>query len=105
MNEPTYVIGLDYGTDSVRALIVNAQDGTEIATAVQYYSRWKEGKYCAPISNQFRQHPLDYIEGLEQAIKTALGAAPEGTAEAVVGISVDTTGSTPCAVDATGVLL
>lgn len=102
MNEPTYVIGLDYGTDSVRALIVNAQDGTEVSTAVHYYSRWKEGKYCDPVSNQFRQHPLDYIEGLEHSIKEALAAAPAETANAVVGISIDTTGSTPCAVDATG---
>jgi L-ribulokinase len=96
-----YIIGLDYGTDSVRALIVD-QNGTEIATAVHYYTRWKKGLYCDPAASQFRQHPLDYLEGTEAAIKTALGLAPADVATQVVGISVDTTGSTPVAVDRNG---
>lgn len=96
-----YVIGLDYGTDSVRALVVD-QNGREISTALHFYSRWKKGLYCVPAKSQFRQHPLDYLEGLESAVKNALALAPEGVAENVVGISVDTTGSTPVAVDATG---
>ncbi|HRI59632.1 MAG TPA: ribulokinase [Saprospiraceae bacterium] len=96
-----YVIGLDFGTDSVRALVVDRQ-GREISTAVHFYSRWKKGLYCAPERSQFRQHPLDYLEGLEKAVRNALALAPEGVAENVVGISVDTTGSTPVAVDATG---
>ncbi len=96
-----YVIGLDFGTDSVRALVVD-QNGREISTAVHFYSRWKKGLYCAPERSQFRQHPLDYLEGLEDTIKNALALAPEGVAENVVGISVDTTGSTPVAVDETG---
>lgn len=102
MTDSTYVIGLDYGTDSVRAVIVDTQNGAEVASAVHYYQRWKEGQYCDPPLNQFRQHPLDYIEGLENTIKTALAAAPDGTAKAVRGIAVDTTGSTPVAVDKTG---
>ncbi len=102
MTNASYVIGLDYGTDSVRAVIVDAQNGAEVASAVHYYQRWKEGKFCDPPLNQFRQHPLDYIEGLEKTIKTALVAAPNGTAMAVRGIAVDTTGSTPVAVDDTG---
>lgn len=97
-----YVIGVDYGTDSVRSLIVDAADGSEVASEVFQYPRWKEGKYCDPPKNQFRQHPLDYIEGLEVSIKGALAKAPGGTAEKIVGISVDTTGSTPCAVDKNG---
>lgn len=96
-----YIIGLDYGTDSVRALIVD-QNGTEIATAVHYYTRWKKGLYCHPSESQFRQHPLDYLEGMETAIKTALEQAPADVAANVVGISVDTTGSTPVAVDRNG---
>ncbi len=97
-----YVIGTDFGTDSVRTLIVDAADGSEIASDVHYYKRWQEGKYCDPVRNQFRQHPLDYIESLETSIRNALARAPEATAEKIRGISVDTTGSTPCAVDENG---
>jgi L-ribulokinase len=99
------VIGIDYGTDSVRSVIVNARDGSEISSAVFSYPRWNDGKYCDAAANQFRQHPLDYLEGLEAAIKEALRLSPVGTADAVRGISVDTTGSTPVAVDRTGVPL
>ncbi len=97
-----YVIGVDFGTDSVRALVVDAANGQQIGTDVFYYPRWKAGKYNDPPQNQFRQHPLDYIEGLDASIKGALAQAPKGTAENVKGISVDTTGSTPCAVDKKG---
>ncbi len=97
-----YVIGLDYGTDSVRALIVNAQNGHEVATHVHYYTRWAKGLYCDPDKSQYRQHPLDYIEGLEIATKKALKKAGKEVAQNIVGISVDTTGSTPVAVDTHG---
>ena len=102
MPEPTYVIGLDYGTDSVRALLVDVNTGLEVSTAVHYYPRWKKGMYCNPGVNQFRQHPLDYIEGLENSIREALSQAPAGTAAFVKGIAIDTTGSTPVAVDKSG---
>ena len=94
-----YTIGIDYGTDSVRAIIVNAANGEEVANAVFEYPRWKAGKYCVPSKNQFRHHPLDYQEGLESSIRKALQEAPSGVAENVVAISIDTTGSTPVAVD------
>lgn len=97
-----YTIGVDYGSDSVRAIVVDATNGKEISSSVFYYPRWKEGKYCVPAKNQFRQHPLDYIEGLESTIKNSLAQAPAGVAENVVGITFDTTGSTPVAVDANG---
>ncbi len=97
-----YVIGVDYGTDSVRSIIVDARNGKEIASDVFYYPRWKEGKYCDPNRNQFRQHPLDYIEGLETTIKNALAKSSPAVAAGVVAISVDTTGSTPIAVDKDG---
>lgn len=104
MNRPfsNYSIGIDFGTDSVRALIVDISTGQEISTAVIYYPRWKQGKYCNPAGNQFRQHPLDYIEGLEQSVKEALAKAPEGIGAYIKGIAVDTTGSTPVAVDSAG---
>lgn len=101
----TFTIGVDYGTDSVRALVVNTADGSEVASAVFEYPRWKKGLFCDPAKNQFRQHPLDYIEGLEQTIVQALAKAPKGTAQQVVAISVDTTGSTPVAVNEQGVPL
>jgi L-ribulokinase len=100
-----YTIGLDYGTDSVRSLIVNVATGEEVASAVFNYPRWKKGMYCNAPKNQFRQHPQDYLDGLEYTIKEALKQAPAGVAENVVGISVDTTGSTPVAVDEKGVPL
>lgn len=105
MKTNTVVIGVDYGTDSVRTVIVDGANGSEIANAVFNYPRWKEGKYCNPAINQFRQHPLDYVEGLESTVNRALEAAPPGTAERVVGLSVDTTGSTPVAVDRQGLPL
>jgi L-ribulokinase len=98
----TYTIGVDYGTDSVRALVVNTQTGESIGTAVHYYERWKQGLFCNPSISQFRQHPLDYLEGLENAIKGALEGISDEIKQNIVGISVDTTGSTPIAVDANG---
>ncbi len=98
----TYTIGVDYGTDSVRALVVDTQTGEEMGTQVFNYPRWKKGRFCDPAKNRFRQHPLDYLEGLEASVKGALEQCPVGTAEKVVGISVDTTGSTPVAVNREG---
>ena len=97
-----YTIGLDYGSDSVRSLIVDVETGEEVASVVFNYPRWQKQMYCNAPKNQFRQHPKDYLEGLEYTIVEALKKAPAGTAENVVGISVDTTGSTPVAVDEKG---
>lgn len=96
-----YVIGLDFGTDSVRAIIVNPLTGEEAGSGVAWYNRWRKGAFCDESRNRFRQHPLDYIEGLEEAIKSALSQSP-GVAAKIAAISVDTTGSTPVAVDRTG---
>ncbi|MBI2275393.1 MAG: ribulokinase [Bacteroidetes bacterium] len=97
-----FVIGVDFGTDSVRSILVHAGDGTEIASAVYAYPRWKKGLYCNPSANRFRQHPADYIEGIEATIKTCLEKTGGMVAAAVKAISVDTTGSTPVAVDNAG---
>ncbi|SEM30174.1 L-ribulokinase [Chryseobacterium taichungense] len=99
-----YVIGLDYGTDSVRAVLIDTENGAELATSVSYYQRWKEGKFCKPEENQFRQHPLDHIEGLEKTISTVVkesGVAPEN----IVSICIDTTGSSPLPVNKEGIAL
>jgi L-ribulokinase len=97
-----YVIGLDFGTDSIRALIVDTDSGKEVSSGVSYYARWIEGYFCDPLKNQFRQHPLDYLEGMEQAIRIALDNCEESICNNIIGIGVDTTGSTPCAVDEKG---
>lgn len=99
-----YVIGLDYGTDSVRAVLIDTENGAELATSVSYYQRWKHGKFCQPGENQFRQHPLDHIEGLQQTISDVVkesGVAPE----TIVSICVDTTGSSPIPVNKEGIAL
>ncbi|HOA36808.1 MAG TPA: ribulokinase [Flavihumibacter sp.] len=96
------VIGVDYGTDSVRSVLVDASNGQELAAAIFAYPRWAEGRYCDPAKSQFRQHPLDYVEGLEATIKECLQKAGPQAAAAVKAISIDTTGSTPVAVDKAG---
>jgi L-ribulokinase len=102
MPDHSYVIGIDYGTDSVRSVILDAQNGKEISSAVFYYPRWKKALYCHPAQNQFRQHPLDYVEGLETTILECIKVAGKDVASNIKAISIDTTGSTPVAVDKTG---
>ena len=97
-----YVIGLDYGSDSARAVIVDVRTGETVATSVKYYPRWAQGLYCDPAANRYRQHPLDYVEVLESSVREALSKAPAGTAENVIGIAFDTTGSTPVFTDIAG---
>jgi L-ribulokinase len=97
----TFVIGLDYGTDSVRAILLDAQSGEELASDMFLYPRWKEQKYCDASKNQFRQHPLDHIEGLERTIKGVLSKSQINGA-AVKGICIDTTGSSPVPVTKEG---
>ena len=89
-----YVIGLDYGSDSVRAVLIDTQNGAELASKVFWYPRWKAQKYCNPGINQFRQHPLDHIEGLETTI-TSVIAQSAVNPESIVSICIDTTGSSP----------
>jgi L-ribulokinase len=102
MNKDKFVIGVDYGTDSVRSLIINAANGEIAASSVYFYPRWRDGLYCDPSSNLFRQHPLDYIEGLEASIRGCLQQITASTSDRIKAISIDTTGSTPVAVDKTG---
>ena len=101
-----YTIGLDYGTNSVRALIVNTANGAEVATAVWTYTHGTQGVILSRDPNLARQHPGDYLKGAELTLQQALTAAQKSvrgfSAEQVVGIGVDTTGSTPLPVDANG---
>lgn len=96
------VIGIDYGTDSCRALIVDTETGRELATHIAYYPRWAKGLYCEPAKNQYRQHPKDYIDALIDSVRGALSQLEEEASQQVVGIGIDTTGSTPALVDRSG---
>lgn len=101
-----YTIGLDFGTNSVRALVVDVRDGREVGSFVWEYTHGKNGIVID--SNQpdlARQHPADYLKGIEVSITNALeqaGSEPGMSRKNVIGIGVDTTGSTPMPVDANG---
>lgn len=96
-----YVLGLDYGSDSCRTVLIDAADGNEVGMVVMHYPRWTNGLYCDPVANRFRQHPQDYIDVLEGTVGTLAKAGP-GVTDKIRGIAIDTTGSTPCAVDKEG---
>jgi L-ribulokinase len=105
MSPDKYSIGLDFGTDSARAVIVNVANGAEEATSVSNYKRWSQGQYCNPSKNQFRHHPLDYLESMQEVIKGALQLMPPSAKENIISIGVDTTGSTPAPLDKDGNIL
>jgi L-ribulokinase len=104
-----YAIGLDYGTNSVRALVVDVADGREIAAAIWTYAHGHQGVVLGKDPNLARQHPADYLKGAEVTMLEALAIAartvPGFSSEQVVGVGVDTTGSTPMPVDADGIPL
>src|SRR5512144_620088 len=106
MSATKYAIGLDYGTNSVRALIVNVANGREVASAVWNYEHGTQGVILSRDPNLARQHPADYVQGAETTIKQALAQAKRTVRgfqpEQVIGIGVDTTGSTPIPVDRNG---
>lgn len=97
-----YTLGVDYGTDSVRVLLVDVDSGEEIATAVSNYPRWAQQLYCDASADRFRQHPQDYIDSLEDAMAQLWQQVPAATADNILGLSFDTTGSTPVAVNSEG---
>jgi L-ribulokinase len=104
--ERRFSIGLDYGTNSVRAIIVDISDGAEIASRVYEYPSGDHGILLdSKDPNLARQNPADYIEGCIESIRDAVQKAKQRRGfkvENVVGIGVDTTGSTPMPVDAAG---
>ncbi len=100
-----YTVGLDYGTNSVRALLVDISNGAEIATSVFGYPSGDAGVlYDERDPNLARQNPADYIEGFYATVKDVLGKSGIAPAD-VLGIGVDTTGSSPIPVDGEGVPL
>jgi L-ribulokinase len=99
------VLGIDYGTDSVRAVLIDPLEGTVLGSVVFEYPRWKKGLYSDAATHRFRQHPLDYLEGLEYTVRGVLQQAGDVRPEEVAGMTLDTTGSTPVAVDRKGIPL
>ncbi|MDR1876715.1 MAG: ribulokinase [Flavobacteriaceae bacterium] len=95
------VIGIDYGTDSARAMLMDAETGRELGLSVKEYPRWKQGLYCDPVNYQFRQHPSDYIEVLEFIVNDVINSVP-GSKDKVKAIAIDVTCSTPVVVDKRG---
>jgi L-ribulokinase len=101
-----YVIGLDYGTNSVRALVVDVTNGRELSSSVWNYSRGEAGIILDRDQPDLaRQSPLDYVQGIRVTVAEALEGAkkdPQFSAKKVIGIGVDTTGSTPMPIDRKG---
>ncbi|MES1166535.1 MAG: ribulokinase [Pseudomonadota bacterium] len=102
--DASFTLGLDYGTNSVRALVVRCADGAEIASCVVNYPGGRQGVILDPKDHHLaRQHPGDYLYGLEKSVRGALAAAKKQRGfdpSRVVGIGVDSTGSSPLPVDA-----
>ena len=105
MKHHSFVLGLDFGTDSVRAVVVATSTGEVAGTCVVPYRRWAEGLYCDPMANRFRQHPLDYLESMEAALLGALREAGSAVTKRIAAIAADTTGSTPVLADREGTAL
>ena len=104
---PKYSIGLDYGTNSCRSLIVDLEDGRELGSSVFPYPSGVQGILTDPSDpNVARQNPKDYLNGCESIIRQALAQAHQADssfdASDIVGIGIDTTGSTVIPVDQEG---
>ncbi len=103
-NTPAFTLGLDYGSNSVRCVIIDLANGQLCGTAVWGYAAGDAGVLTDPANHHVaRQSPQDYLDGLEKTVVPALAQAasyPGFKPERVIGIGVDTTGSTPIPVDA-----
>ena len=99
-----YTLGIDFGTNSVRALVVRCTDGAELGSCTVNYPSGAQGILLDPRDHHLaRQHPGDYLFGLEKSVRGALIAAKKKRgfdAGKVIGLGVDTTGSSPIPVDA-----
>ena len=99
------VIGIDFGSDSARAVVIDTKTGIRLGTGVGYYKRWAEGKYCNPAMSFFRQHPFDFLEAMEEAVHLAIDMTGNDTGKRIKAISIDATGSTIAPMNMHGELL
>ena len=101
-----YALGIDFGTESARALLVDLANGREVATATANYAHGRRGVILTRDPHLARQHPADYVTSATRTIRSALAAARRTIrgfrATQVIGIGVDTTGSTPLPVNRDG---
>lgn len=95
-------IGIDFGTDSCRALVVDALNGEEIAVSESSYKRWKKGLYSKPNESQYRHHPNDYIDSLKEAVHNVIAELPPELVNDIAAIGIDTTASTIAITDVNG---
>ncbi len=96
------VIGMDFGTDSARGILANSHTGEILSKSVSYFKRWEQGLYCDPAKDQYRQHPLDYIESIDEVFTELLANLTGDDRKRITAIGTNTTGSTPVAVDKSG---
>ena len=97
----SYVIGLDYGSDSLRTVLIETVTGRELASSVNYYRRWSKNQFCNASINQFRQHPLDHIESIELTVREVMKKSNVAPSD-IKAICIDTTGSSPVPVTKDG---
>lgn len=100
-----YVIGVDFGSDSCRAILLDTADGRRLAESSCNYPRWMKGLYCDPLSHRYRQHPLDYIDVFKEVVSGIVSQVSPEDVMCIEGISFDTTASTPVLVNESGVPL
>ncbi|MEG1515815.1 MAG: FGGY family carbohydrate kinase, partial [Clostridia bacterium] len=100
-----FVVGVDFGTDSARAVLIDGRTGEWVAEAVARYKRWAQGLYQDGTKRMFRQHPKDYMEALTECVQGCVAELDVQQRAQIAAIAVDTTGSTPCPVDRSGVPL
>ena len=105
MRKGALVIGIDFGTDSCRALIVDTDTGEELAVSTSIYKRWAKGLYSIPAKGQYRHHPLDYVESLREVLTAVLRKIPSHKVQRIKAIGIDTTASTVCLTDSNGIPL
>ncbi len=97
-----FIFEVYFRTASVRAIVVNAHTGNLMASSEFEYLRWKLSKYCDATKNQFRHHPLDYVEGFQHAVEEAVTSLPPEPRKFLRSISIDASGSTPVPVNKNG---
>lgn len=96
------VVGMDFGTSSVRVVVLDAATGHLVGSGESVFPRYESGQFCDPSVNQYRQHPEDHLGALTGATRAALASLSPGDRQQIRAIGVDTTGSSPVPVDEEG---